>query len=46
MKNTFSFTTFIIKIEYNDIRIFITTKTVNYAFVYASKYLNNYTTSL
>lgn len=29
-KNTFSFTTFIVKLEYSDIKIFITIKIINY----------------
>lgn len=55
MKNIFSFTAFIIKLEYN-VRIFIIIKMLNYAFVLlfindhafvcTSKYLNNYNTPL
>jgi len=55
MKNIFSFT-FIVKLEYNNIKILIILEIVNYtyillfvndyAFVYVSKYLNNYRTAL
>lgn len=40
-KNTFPFTIFIVKLEYNNIKIFITTTTINYAFVllFANDYL-------